>query len=208
MSPVDVAQRLEWSQRLSQAMVAGGYATDQQLAPLVAEVQATGIPLGTLLIARQVAPAAAVVGALAQASQMQAVDLAAVTPQRDAVAALPQAVGREYGAVGVMSDGSQLVVAFGEPPSPNDLQALSSMVGYQISPVLADPMVIEQVLAAGPDGLASGASCSSARSVTRRRLSSQSRPRSPVTSCSPPSTPTVRHRRRCAWWRWASSRSS
>ena len=157
MSPVDVAQRLEWSQRLSQAMVAGGYATDQQLAPLVAEVQATGIPLGTLLIARQVAPAAAVVGALAQASQMQAVDLAAVTPQRDAVAALPQAVGREYGAVGVMSDGSQLVVAFGEPPSPNDLQALSSMVGYQISPVLADPMVIEQVLAAGPDGLASGA---------------------------------------------------
>ena len=156
MSPVDVAQRLEWSQRLSQAMVAGGYATDQQLAPLVAEVQATGVPLGTLLIARQIVPPAAVVGALAQASQMQAVDLAAVTPQRDAVAALPQAVGREYGAVGVMSDGSQLVVAFGEPPSPNDLQVLSSMVGYQISPVLADPMVIEQVLAAGPDGFASG----------------------------------------------------
>jgi twitching motility protein PilT len=153
MSPVDVVQRIEWSQRLAQAMVAGGYATDAQLAPLVAEVQATGVPLATLLIARQVAPAAAVVGALAQASQLQAVDLAAVTPQRDAVAAIPQSMGREYGAVGVMSDGNQLVVAFSEPPSANDLQTLSSAVGFRINPVLADPIVIEQVLAAGPDGL-------------------------------------------------------
>ncbi len=149
MSPVSTAARVEWSLRLAQALVNGGYATEANLSPLLTEAQATGQALATLLIARQVAIPSVVVGTLAQLSQLPAVDLAATTPDPDALSAVGPA-GLEFRAVGLRLDGNQIAVAFGEPPSNDEVQALSARVGYRVSPVLADPTVIDALLGGAP----------------------------------------------------------
>ena len=149
MSPVSTAARVEWSLRLAQALVNGGYATEANLSPLLTEAQATGQALATLLIARQVAIPSVVVGTLAQVSQLPAVDLAATTPDPDAFSAVGPA-GLEFRAVGLRLDGNQIAVAFGEPPSNDEVQALSARVGYRVSPVLADPTVIDALLGGAP----------------------------------------------------------
>ena len=80
MSPLTAASRVEWSAQLAQALVQGGYETESNLVPLLAESRATGQPLATLLIDRNLALPGVVVGALAHLAQLPAVDLAAMTP--------------------------------------------------------------------------------------------------------------------------------
>ena len=142
MSPVTAATRVEWSARLAEALVQGGYDTQSNLAPLVAESRATGQSLATLLLDRNLSTPGVVVGALAHLSQLPAVDLSAVAPTPDAEAAMPASVGAEYGAVALQFDGNVLAVAFAEPPSPADVNGLAARLGYRVNPVLADPLLI------------------------------------------------------------------
>jgi twitching motility protein PilT len=151
MSSVTSQRHVEWSAKLAQALVQGGYETESNLAPLLAESHATGQPLATLLISRGLALPGVVVGALAHLAQLPAIDLGAMTPTPDATAAMPPEVAREFGAVALQFDGHTLAVAFAEPPSPEDVNSLASRVGYRVSPVLADPCVIERHLQ-GADG--------------------------------------------------------
>jgi len=149
MSPVNASTRAEWSLRLAHALVAGGYATEANLSPLLTEAQSSGQALSSLLISRQLALPGVVVGALAQLAQLPAVDLAAAVPDPAAFSLVPPNVALEYGAVALRNDGSQLVVAFGDPPSDEDLQSLSGLIGHRVTPVLADPLVVDQVLHSG-----------------------------------------------------------
>ena len=149
MSPLTATSRTEWSTQLAQALVQGGYETESNLAPLLAESRATGQPLATLLIGRNLALPGVVVGALAHLAQLPAVDLAAMTPSPEARSAMPDAVAERYGVVALQFDGNVLAVAFSEPPSQEDVDALASKVGYRITPVLADPTVIAQLLGLG-----------------------------------------------------------
>ncbi len=146
MSPVTAQTRIEWSTRLAQALVQGGYETESNLAPLLAESRTTGEPLAVLLISRNLALPGVVVGALAHLAQLPAVDLGAVTPSGDAAQALPEDVALEFEAVALQFDDGVLAVAFGEPPSQEDLEVVSSRVGCRINPVLADPVLITQAL--------------------------------------------------------------
>jgi twitching motility protein PilT len=150
MTPVTADTRAEWSTRLAQALVEGGYATESDLAPLVVESEVTGRPLGTILLERQVATPGVVVGALAQLADIPAVDLLSAAPESHVLALIPEAVGQEYDAVALKVEGSQLIVAFAEPPRPESVDALSSLTGYQVVPMLADPTVIARVLSSGP----------------------------------------------------------
>lgn len=153
MSPVSATARTEWSLRLAQTLVAGGYATETNLSPLLTEAQATGQPLGTLLISRQLALPGVVVGALAQLAQLPAVDLAAAPLDDQVFALIPNTAAREYNAVAMKVDGNHLAVAFAEPPADEDVQALSSLSGYRVAPMLADPTVISAILTSGPASL-------------------------------------------------------
>ncbi len=144
MSPVTAETRVEWSTRLAEALVQGGYETQSNLAPLVAESRATGQSLAALLISRQLALPGVVVGALAHLAQMPAIDLAVMDIGAEAKASMPDDVAHEYEAVPVQLDGNVLAVAFGEPPSEYDVDSLASKLGLRINPVLADPMVIAQ----------------------------------------------------------------
>ncbi len=146
MSPVTTQTSNEWSTRLAQALVQGGYDTEANLAPLLAEAQANGQTLATLLISRNLAPPGVVVGAMAHLAQLPAIDLTAMMPSPEATAALPEDVAREYVAVALQFDGNVLAVGFAEPPTGEDVDALASRVGYRINPVLADPVLIAQML--------------------------------------------------------------
>jgi twitching motility protein PilT len=146
MSPLAAASRSEWSNRLAQALVQGGYDTDSHLAPLVEESRQTGQSLATILISRNLALPGVVVGALAHLAQLPAVDLAAMTPSPEARTAMPDGVAQQFEAIGLQFDGNVLAVAFSEPPSQEDVDALASKVGFRINPVLADPTVIAQLL--------------------------------------------------------------
>jgi MshEN domain len=149
MSPLTQASRVEWSTQLAQALVQGGYETESNLAPLLAESRATGEPLATLLIGRNLALPGVVVGALAHLAQLPAVDLAAMTPSPEARAAMPDAVAQQHRAVALQFDGNVLAVAFSEPPTQDDVDALASTLGYRITPVLADPTVIAHLVGSG-----------------------------------------------------------
>ncbi len=152
MSPVTAETRVEWSTRLAEALVKGGYETESNLAPLVAESRATGQSLAALLISRQLALPGVVVGALAHLAQLPAIDLAVMNIGPEAKAAMPDDVAEEYEAVAVQLDGNVLAVAFGEPPSEHDLESLAARVGCRINPVLADPVVIAQSLSGSGNG--------------------------------------------------------
>jgi twitching motility protein PilT len=151
MSPTTATTRVEWSTRLAHALVQGGYETESNLVPLLAESKATGQTLATLLISRNLAIPGVVVGALAHLAQLQAVDLAAITPSPDAVAIMTEDTAREFGAVPLQLEGNVLAVAFAEPPSHEDVDALASQVGHRVNPVLADPVLIAQMLSGGAD---------------------------------------------------------
>jgi twitching motility protein PilT len=151
MSPTTATTRVEWSTQLAHALVQGGYETESNLVPLLAESKATGQTLATLLISRNLAIPGVVVGALAHLAQLQAVDLAAITPSPDAVAIMTEDTAREFGAVPLQLEGTVLAVAFAEPPSHEDVDALASRVGHRVNPVLADPVLIAQMLSGGAD---------------------------------------------------------
>lgn len=146
MSPVTVQTRIEWSIRLARALIEGGYETESNLAPLVEEARITDQPLATLLISRQLAIPGVVVGALAHLAQMPAIDLSAMSPSPEAAAAMSDDVAREFGALPLRLDGNVLAVAFGEPPSAEDVESLAARVGHRVNAVLADPVVIAQTL--------------------------------------------------------------
>ena len=96
MSPLTAESRIEWSTRLAQALIQGGYDTESNLAPLVEEARQTGQSLAFMLISRNLALPGVVVGALAHLAQLPAVDLAAMTPSPEARAAMPDAVAQQF----------------------------------------------------------------------------------------------------------------
>ncbi len=63
-----------------------------------------------------------------------------------------QEVGRDFGALGLRFDGNALAVAFCEPPTQEDQDALASRIGCRVRPVLGDPVLIAQALGVSTDG--------------------------------------------------------
>jgi twitching motility protein PilT len=146
MSSTFTDRRSEWSSRLAAALIEGGYDTQANLAPLVAEANASNQSLALLLISRGLALPGVVVGALAHLANLPAIDIAAVEPNAEAMAALPNVVAQEYEAIPLQFDGTTLAVAFSEPPTNEDIDALAARVGCRVTPVLGDPVVIQNRL--------------------------------------------------------------
>jgi twitching motility protein PilT len=145
MSP-SATTRVEWARRLAHSIVTDGYATDAQVAPVLDEATARGMSFPKLLITRDVTSQEVVLGLLSQLSQLPVVDLDHDHPSADALAATPVAIALEYRAVGYRVDGDRLTMAFAEPPDPDDVRALSALVGYAVMPALASPIAIDRLL--------------------------------------------------------------
>ncbi|MHB8263102.1 MAG: PilT/PilU family type 4a pilus ATPase [Acidimicrobiales bacterium] len=158
MSPT-AAARVEWSKRLAHGLVSGGYAAEENILPVLQEADAAGQSLAALLISKGVLPSQLVMGVLSQLSQLPLVDMSTDPPDGAALDALGDTVSRQYGAVGWRASADQLAVAFGEPPEAADIRALEALTGARVTPVLADPIVIDQLfhgdgasVEAGPAG--------------------------------------------------------
>jgi twitching motility protein PilT len=141
MSP-SALTRDEWARRLAQALVGTGALSESAVQPAIDEAVATGASLAAVLIAHQLVPRDVVLHVASQLSQLPVVDLDTDPPSEEAQMAVPPGVAREYGVVGFRAQGEQLAVAFGEPPTPDDVRALSALVGYVVVPVLADPLAV------------------------------------------------------------------
>src|SRR5579883_2220237 len=150
-------QRSEWSDQLARALVEGGYETQANLSPLLAEAKSRNESLAMLLISRGLALPGVVVGALAHLANLPAIDVAAVTPNAEAVAALPLEVAREFEAVPLQFDGNTLAVAFAESPTHEAVDALAARIGCRVAPVLGDPVVINERLQQVPPPPSDGA---------------------------------------------------
>jgi twitching motility protein PilT len=151
MSP-SATTRVEWARKLTQALVAGGYVREADVTPLFDEASAGGSSFTALVIGRAVASPEVTLGVLSQISQLPVADLMNDPPEPAALEALQAAVGPDYGAVGFRIDGQRLMVAFADPPDTEDVNALSGIVGYEIVPVLGDPMAIERIQRANQAG--------------------------------------------------------
>ena len=137
--------RSESARRLADALVNGGYAAPEAVTPLLDEALSTGRSFAGLLISRGAASADVVLGMQSQLTQLPVVDLHAHRPASYAMQVAPVAVVREFGAIGFELQGDQLVMAFTDPPNVDDLRTLSSLVGHDIVPVLADPRAVEKL---------------------------------------------------------------
>jgi len=151
MTAVTSDTRNEWTTRLAQALVQSGYETDANIKPLLNEAIATDQSLAYLLVSRNVALPSVVVGTLSQLSQLPAVDLAAFTPQPEAIAALPVPLAQEIQAMALQFEGNVLSVAFAEPPTPQQVDVMAGRIGYRINPVLGDPVLIAKAVGAMPN---------------------------------------------------------
>jgi twitching motility protein PilT len=144
MSPSS-STRSESARRLADALVRGGYAEEDVVVPLVSEASSSGRSFTGLLISRGAIAPDVVLGVQSQLTQLPVVDLHTHRPASYAMSIAPVAVVREYGAVGFELQGDQLVMAFTDPPDVEDLRTLSSLVGHDIVPVLADPRAVERL---------------------------------------------------------------
>jgi twitching motility protein PilT len=154
MSP-SATTRVEWARKLTQALVAGGYVREADVTPLFDEASAGGSSFTALVIGRAVATPEVTLGLLSQISQLPVADLINNPPEPDA-AQVVSAVGSEYGAVGYRIDGHRLMVAFADPPDAEDVAGLSGILGYEIVPVLGDPLAITRILRAGAASSSNG----------------------------------------------------
>ncbi|HEY3943494.1 MAG TPA: PilT/PilU family type 4a pilus ATPase [Acidimicrobiales bacterium] len=158
MSPQSTANRADWSRRLARALTTSGYVEETSLASHLSDAHENDMPLGTLLIERGVLPAALVVNTLGQLARLPAIDLFADPPTVEATTLLPPALSRDHKAVAIRTVGEQLLVAFEEPPELADVRSLGDLVGHELVPVLADPVVIHQILSAHGAPVAVGGS--------------------------------------------------
>jgi len=157
MSPQTTDSRTEWSRRLARSLVQGGYLQENAAATALEEAARSDSPLGAVLIGRGTVPSAVAVNVLAQLARLPAVDLQAEPPTPDVAALIPTLLANDHHALALRVVGHQIVVAFAEPPDPVDVRSIGELVGYEVVPVLADPILIGRYLTQPQNGSAAGA---------------------------------------------------
>ncbi|MFC0082167.1 PilT/PilU family type 4a pilus ATPase [Aciditerrimonas ferrireducens] len=145
MSPSPSA-RERWSRQLAGLLGRSAVLPEEELRSALEEALASGLSLVEVLLDRGRLPVPVVLGALGQLAQLPVVDLTQAPPEPEALAQLPPGLSGQFGALACRVAGGQLLVAFGEPPDPDDLRALAALAGASVVPALADPRVLRAAL--------------------------------------------------------------
>ena len=141
MSPATSAGRAEWSRRLARALVAGGFVSESNVATYLVQATENNIPLSVILMQREPQLGDIVLNTLGQLARMRVVDLEIEPPAGEIRQLLPPMSALEYRAIPLRMAGDQVVTAFAEPPEPADVAALAGILGHEIAPVLANPVM-------------------------------------------------------------------
>ncbi|HXQ19181.1 MAG TPA: PilT/PilU family type 4a pilus ATPase [Acidimicrobiales bacterium] len=149
MSPITSDARAEWSRRLARALVAGGFVSEEAISGSLAHATEADVALSAVLIAENPGLVGVVVNTMGQLARLPTVNLETEPPAPDVMRLIPPLLARDQRAVPVRVVGKQAVLAFAEPPDPIDVGSLGDLLGYEIVPVLGDPLVIDRLLAPG-----------------------------------------------------------
>ncbi len=124
---------------LDQVLLERGMVSPYELRPAVEEQRRTGKSLGQVLLERGLLGQRELTVARAAQAGMDFVDVTAVDPAPDAVAAVPEDVARRRTALPIRVENGAILVALSEPRPTQDLDEIATVTGRQVSTSLAVP---------------------------------------------------------------------
>ncbi|MEM8712960.1 MAG: ATPase, T2SS/T4P/T4SS family [Planctomycetota bacterium] len=142
-SPADGARPL-----LGQILKARGVLRESQVQAALAEQRTHGGLIGQALVETGACTAADIALALAEQAGLETIDLAAVAPDPDALAAVDGSAAHVYGVLPIRIEGGTLVVALGDPMNTGVLEDLAFTTGYEMRAVVADADAIKAAVLA------------------------------------------------------------
>src|SRR5918999_1241353 len=122
---------------LDQVLLERGMVSPYELRPAVEEEQRTGKSLWQVLLERGVLGGGELTVARAAQVGMEFVDVTAVNPAPDAVAAVPEDVARRRTVLPIRVENGSIVVALSEPRSSRDIDEIAEVTGRRVSASLA-----------------------------------------------------------------------
>ncbi len=133
---------------LGQILKGRGVIRESHVQAALGEQRKHGGLIGQALVETGACTAADIALALAEQAGLESVDLGAVTPDPDALAAVDGSVAHTYGVLPVRIEGDVLVVALADPMNTAVLEDLAFATGFEMRAVVADAEAIkESVLA-------------------------------------------------------------
>jgi len=156
VSPVSSATRAEWSRRLARALVAGGFLNEVTINAYLVQATEHNIPLSVILVQREPGLIEVVLNTLGQLARMRVVDLEVEPPVGEVRQLLPPMMALEHRAIPLRLSGGQVVTAFAEPPEPDDVAAISGVLGHPVVPVLANPLTVDRMVQPAEAAVAGG----------------------------------------------------
>ena len=114
-----------------------GIISDRQLSDALEVHNATGSPLGRVLVDLGYATQGAILSVMAQQIGIEYIDFADRKPELNAVAAVPKELAERYTLMPVSLDGNELVVAMADPQNVLALDDLRIITGFDINPAIS-----------------------------------------------------------------------
>ncbi|MDZ4177906.1 MAG: ATPase, T2SS/T4P/T4SS family [Coriobacteriia bacterium] len=128
----------EAGQRLGQLLMRAGIITDRQLTDALEVHNATGSPLGRVLVDLGYATQGAILSVMAAQIGIPYVDFAERRPDPNAVAAVPRELAERYTLMPVeINESGELIVAMADPQNVLALDDLRIITGCEIKPAIS-----------------------------------------------------------------------
>ncbi len=136
--------------------MAGGFVSESTIGAYLVQATEHNIPLSVILVQREPQLTDVVLNTLGQLARMRVVDLDLEPPVGEVRQLLAPATALEYRAIPLRLSGDQVVTAFAEPPEADDIAMLAAVLGYEIVPVLANPLTVDRMVQPAAAGVTNG----------------------------------------------------
>ncbi|MDZ4063377.1 MAG: ATPase, T2SS/T4P/T4SS family [Coriobacteriia bacterium] len=127
----------EAGQRLGQLLMRAGIITERQLTDALEVHNATGSPLGRVLVDLGYATQGAILSVMAAQIGIPYIDFAERKPDPNAVAVVPKELAERYVLMPVELENSELIVAMADPQNVLALDDLRIITGFEIRPAIS-----------------------------------------------------------------------
>jgi len=127
----------EAGQRLGQLLMRAGIITERQLTDALEVHNATGSPLGRVLVDLGYATQGAILSVMAAQIGIQYIDFSERKPDPNAVAVVPKELAERYTLMPVELVDGELIVAMADPQNVLALDDLRIITGYEIRPAIS-----------------------------------------------------------------------
>ncbi len=127
----------EAGQRLGQLLMRAGIITDRQLVDALEVHNATGSPLGRVLVDLGYATQGAILAVMAAQIGIEYIDFTVRKPEPNAVSIVPKELAERYVLMPVAVSDNELIVAMADPQNVLALDDLRIITGYEIKPAIS-----------------------------------------------------------------------